>query len=85
VRMTGYAVVLPADGESAIQIMKANKVVEEWRAGDSLDEILASAERIARKEWGEDPMLYFVRFEGEETEDGDVILTSYQIYVEDRN
>lgn len=77
-RMTEYAVLLPTDGESAVQIMKTDKVVEEWRAGDSLDKILAAAETIARKEWGEGPMLYLARME-----DPDIEFVGYQFYVED--
>lgn len=60
---TTYLVELPSDGEGEIRILSADKCVGTWLVGEPLDEILASAERLVRAEWGEEASIFIERID----------------------
>lgn len=68
---------LPSDGEEEIRVLSADKCVGTWLAGDSLDEILAWAERFVRSAWGEDVRIFIERID-----DSPEYCVTYIFYVE---
>jgi hypothetical protein len=62
---TEYSVKLPEDEREAIRILRAGSTVETWRYGESLDEILASTERLLRAEWLDGVSVFIQRTDDE--------------------
>ena len=63
-RMTEYSVAISRDGEESHFVYKAGDPIEWHRGSTPLDKVLASCERLLRKEWGEGVRVRMTRFEG---------------------